>query len=122
MTLRASPRVSNDNAYSEALFRTCKYVPGFPVNGFADLAVARQWVSKFVHWYNHKHRHSAIRFVTPIQRHDGDDEAVLAQRARLYEQARAANPERWSGGTRNWKPVGAVELNPENEPAEKAVA
>jgi len=116
------PRVSSDNAYSEALFRTCKYVPGFPVSGFADLAVARQWVSKFVHWYNHKHRHSAIRFVTPIQRHDGDDEAVLAQRARLYEQARAANPERWSGGTRNWKPVGAVALNPENEPTEKAVA
>ena len=116
------PRVSNDNPYSEALFRTCKYVPGFPVQGFIELAAAREWVSRFVHWYNHEHRHSAIRFVTPAQRHNGEDGAVLAQRRQLYEQARAAHPERWSGPTRNWNAVGAVELNPENKAVEKAVA
>jgi putative transposase len=116
------PRVSNDNAYSEALFRTCKYVPGFPSEGFTDLAATRAWVGRFVRWYNHEHRHSAIRFVTPVQRHDGEDESVLAQRHRLYQQARTATPERWSGATRNWKPVGAVELNPENEVVKKAVA
>lgn len=116
------PRVSNDNAYSEALFRTCKYVPGFPSNGFVDLTAARTWMSRFVHWYNHEHRHSAIRFVTPAQRHDGEDSSLLAERHRLYEQARAAKPERWSGATRNWAPVGAVALNPENETAKKAVA
>lgn len=116
------PRVSNDNAYSEALFRTCKYVPGFPVDGFVDLAAAREWVGRFVGWYNHEHRHSAIRFVTPIQRHNGEDMSILAERHRLYEQARAAKPERWSGATRNWTPEGAVALNPENETIKKAVA
>lgn len=116
------PRVSNDNAYSEALFRTCKYVPGFPVDGFVDLAAARAWVDRFVRWYNHEHRHSAIRFVTPVQRHSREDGAILAERRRLYEQARTAKPERWSGAVRNWAPVGAVELNPENEIAKKAVA
>lgn len=116
------PRVSNDNAYSEALFRTCKYVPDFPSNGFVDLTAARTWMSRFVHWYNHEHRHSAIRFVTPAQRHDGEDSSLLAERHRLYERARAAKPERWSGATRNWTPVGAVALNPENETAKKAVA
>lgn len=57
------PRVSNDNPYSEALFRTCKYVPSYPVNGFAALSAARAWVQAFVRWYNHEHRHSGIRFV-----------------------------------------------------------
>jgi transposase InsO family protein len=116
------PRVSNDNAYSEALFRTCKYVPDFPRDGFVDVLAARAWVSQFVHRYNHEHRHSAIRFVTPVQRHNGEDAAILAERHRLYEQARAAKPERWSGATRNWTPQGPVALNPENKTAKKAVA
>lgn len=61
------PRVSNDNPYSEALFRTCKYVPDYPTGGFGDLEQARQWIQGFVAWYNHEHRHSGIRFVTPAQ-------------------------------------------------------
>lgn len=109
------PRVSNDNAYSEALFRTCKYVPNFPVNGFADLTVAQQWVHRFVQWYNHAHRHSAIRFVTPAQRHSGEDTALLAQRAALYQVARDARPGRWSGETRNWERPTVVSLNPVRE-------
>ena len=74
------PRVSNDNAFSEALFRTCKYVPNYPVSGFADLSAAQRWVHGFVQWYNYEHRHSAIRFVTPMQRHTGEDKAILAKR------------------------------------------
>ena len=110
------PRVSNDNPYSEALFRTCKYVPNYPVNGFEKIDQARQWVLGFVRWYNQQHRHSAIRFVTPAQRHDGKDTAILANRHCINQAARAQNPNRWSGNTRNWKPVGTVALNPALEP------
>ncbi|GGX88799.1 transposase [Litchfieldella qijiaojingensis] len=110
------PRVSNDNAFSEALFRTCKYVPNYPVDGFADLDKARHWVQGFVAWYNHEHRHSGIRFVTPAQRHAGHDKVILARRHTLHQAARRANPARWSGKTRNWEPIKVVSLNPEREP------
>lgn len=106
------PRVSDDNAYAETLFRTLKYRPAYPVNGFADLAEARAWVLDFVRWYNTEHRHSRLRFVTPQQRHTGADAAILAQRQALYAQAKAAHPQRWSGPTRDWSRPGAVTLNP----------
>lgn len=109
------PRVSDDNAFAESLFRTAKYRPEFPVAGFADLDSARQWAAAFVHWYNHDHRHSGIRYVSPAQRHAGDDHAILQQRHALYCQARQRNPRRWSGNTRNWTPIGAVTLNPERD-------
>jgi transposase InsO family protein len=107
------PRVSNDNAFSEALFRTCKYVPNWPTRGFATIDEARTWVQGFVRWYNLEHRHSALRFVTPNQCHRGEDRPLLAERHRVYELARAARPERWSGDTRNWQPADSVWLNPE---------
>jgi putative transposase len=107
------PRVSNDNAYVEALFRTCKYRPDYPAHGFANIDSARQWVSDFVYWYNTLHRHSGIRFVTPSQRHQQHDVAVLKKRHELYEAARSRHPERWSGSTRNWAPIKSVYLNPE---------
>ena len=109
------PRVSDDNAYAESLFRTAKYRPEFPAKGFADLDQARAWATGFVRWYNHDHRHSGIRYVSPAQRHAGDDHAILAARHALYSRARELNPARWSGGTRNWTPVGAVTLNPERD-------
>ena len=109
------PRVSNDNAYVESLFRTAKYRPGFPAGGFADQERARQWAMQFVGWYNTEHRHSGIRFVTPAQRHQGNDIAVLEKRHVLYQQARHQNPRRWSQHTRNWTPVQRVALNPERE-------
>ena len=109
------PRVSDDNAYAESLFRTAKYRPEFPAKGFADLDAARAWASGFVRWYNFDHRHSGIRYVSPAQRHAGDDHAILAARHALYSRARERNPARWSGNTRNWSPVGAVTLNPERD-------
>ena len=109
------PRVSDDNAYAEALFRTAKYRPDFPAAGFADLAEARRWAAAFVCWYNHDHRHSGIRHVSPAQRHAGEDGSILAARHALYQRAREANPRRWSGPTRNWTPIGAVTLNPERD-------
>jgi putative transposase len=110
---RGRPRVSNDNPYSESLFRTLKYCPQWPAHGFASLAAARAWGRDFIAWYNHQHRHSRIRFVTPAQRHRGEDKEVLARRHAVYEAAKAKRPERWSGKTRNWEPIGAVMLNPE---------
>jgi putative transposase len=112
---RGRPSVSNDNPYSESLFRTLKYCPQWPAKGFATLEAARVWVCGFVRWYNHEHRHSRIRFVTPAQRHQGKDGDILARRHEIYEAAKAARPDRWSGKTRNWTPVGAVMLNPGRE-------
>ena len=109
------PRVNDDNAYAEALFRTAKYRQEFPARGFADLDEARTWAAGFVRWYNHDHRHSGIRYVSPAQRHAGDDHAILAARHALYSRARELNPTRWSGRTRNWSPIGAVTLNPERD-------
>lgn len=74
------PSVSNDNPYSESLFGTMKYTPAYPSKPFASLDAAREWVHSFVRWYNHAHRHSAIQFVTPAERHSGRDRAILAQR------------------------------------------
>jgi putative transposase len=114
------PRVSDDNAFAEALFRTAKYRPEFPPKGFADLDAARQWGMRFVQWYNHAHRHSGIRYVTPAQRHAGQDSCLLAARHTVYQEARSRNPQRWSGQTRNWTPVGVVTLNPERDAVVRA--
>lgn len=105
------PSVSDDNPFSEALFRTVKYCPHYPQDGFATLGAARAWVEQFVTWYNTEHRHSALKFVTPEQRHRGDDQALLAQRHDTYQAARDRHPERWSGKTRDWTPVASVKLN-----------
>jgi putative transposase len=115
VTSFSRPRVSDDNPYSEALFRTLKYRPEFPEGAFASLDAARAWVERFVAWYNHEHRHSAIRYVTPAERHSGKERAILANRRRVYEAARTRRPERWSGKIRNWTPVEIVRLNPDME-------
>lgn len=109
------PRVSDDNSFSEALFRTVKYRPEYPDGPFASLDAAREWVQWFVHWYNHVHLHSAIRFVTPAQRHSGQEVDILAMRHEVYQRARSKHPERWSGDTRNCTPVEVVRLNPERK-------
>ena len=107
------PRVSNDNPYAEAVFKTCKYRPSYPANGFTSLEDARQWVLQFTKWYNYEHKHSGLKFITPVQRHNGEDDLIMENRKRVYEQARAKNPERWSGSTRNWTLPDEVWLNPE---------
>ena len=112
------PRVADDNPFSEALFRTMKYTPAFPSKLFESLTAARQWVDTFVLWYNHAHHHSAIRFVTPAQRHSGEEHAILRNRSVVYEAAKQRNPQRWSGEIRNWAPIGTVWLNPENSDAQ----
>jgi transposase InsO family protein len=115
---RSRPAVSNDNPDSESLFRTLKYRPQLPLQPFADLFHARRWVTDLVHWYNNEHRHSAIRFVTPTQRHAGLDTSVLENRVAVYAQARQAKPTRWSGKARDWSRIDEVHLNP-NTPKNK---
>ena len=107
------PRVSNDNPYSASLFRTLKYCLAWPRQGFASLEEARQWVKCFIAWYAHEHRHSGIQFVTPAQRQQGLDKALLAKRHQVYLVARAAHPEWWRSDTRSWGWIGEVQLNPE---------
>lgn len=109
------PSVSDDNPFIESLFRTLKYRPEYPQKPFENLEQARAWVTSFVAWYNGEHRHSGIRFVTPDQRHDGRETAVLAQRVTVYERARRKNPNRWSRRTRNWTAAPAVYLNPKRD-------
>ncbi|MEI8257523.1 MAG: IS3 family transposase [Deltaproteobacteria bacterium] len=106
------PSVSDDNPYSEALFRTLKYVPSYPRKPFASRDAAWAWVERFVAWYNGEHRHSAIGFVTPDERHRGDDIDVLEARRRVYAVARARTPSRWSRGIRAWNAPAEVALNP----------
>ena len=113
MSSFSRPAVSNDNPFSESIFKTLKYRPDYPNRAFENLFAARQWVGTFVHWYNLVHRHSAIRFVTPHERHAGQDTALLSKRVDVYEAAKAEHPQRWSGPTRNWQPVQVVHLNPD---------
>lgn len=111
------PRVSNDNPYSESLFRTLKYCPWWPENGFQDIDDARAWVTRFVGWYNQEHKHSGIKYVTPDERHRGADTGILSARKVVYQLARQQNPERWGKEIRNWSPIYEVYLNPEKEAA-----
>ncbi|MBK5247475.1 MAG: IS3 family transposase [Peptostreptococcaceae bacterium] len=109
------PRVSNDNPYSESLFKTMKYIPSFPNGGFADISDAREWVTRFVYWYNHVHMHSGIKYLTPYQRHYNLDKNIIENRKKVYTRAKEKNPERWSRKTRNWDLPEYVSLNPIKE-------
>ncbi len=109
------PRVSNDNPYSESLFKTMKYRPKYPNQGFSSIEEARIWVEKFVSWYNLTHLHSGINFLTPYQRHYKLDNEIMKKRIETYEKAKAKHPERWSKNIRNWSLPEYVSLNPVRE-------
>lgn len=116
------PGVSDDNPFSEALFRTLKYRPEYPDSPFATIEVAREHVRRFVDWYNTLHLHGSIHFVTPASRHAGKDVEILERRQRVYAQARARRPERWSRGIRDWSRIERVVLNPQADAAESCAA
>ena len=105
------PSVSDDNPYSEALFRTVKYHRSYPSRPFERVEDARTWVASFVAWYNNEHLHSALRFVSPCVRHAQGDRRLLSRRHHVYVDARARTPQRWARNTRNWAPIGRVYLN-----------
>jgi len=110
------PSVSDDNPYSESLFRTVKYHPTYPsVSRFNTIKEARNWMEQFVNWYNTQHLHSGIKFVTPQQRHSGMDKAILKNRHGVYQMAKRQKPARWSRDTRNWSFPEIVTLNPDKK-------
>ena len=111
---RSRPTVSNDSPYSESLLKPLKYRPQLPLKPFADLLQARRWLTTWVRGYNDEHRHSAIRFVTPAQRHAQVDEQMLQAGAAVYELAQQQSPLRWSAQSRNWCFIDAVHLNPDS--------
>ena len=93
--------------------------PDPPSRPFGNKEQACQWVSSFVDWYNHQHRHSGIKFVTPQQRHCGEAIEICRHRAQVYEQARQRHPRRWTGAPRCWHQPEVVWINP---PADDFVA
>ena len=105
------PRVSNDNAFAESVFRTMKYHQSYPLKRFRDLVSVRAWVDGFVEWYNTEHRHSGIKYVTPNQRHYGQADAICAIRQQTYEQTFLLNPQRWTQGPRDWSQPEVVKIN-----------
>lgn len=110
------PTVSDDNAFSEALFKTLKYCPQYPLRGeFGSDEAAKAWIESFVEWYNEKHLHSEIHYVTPSDRHSGRDKMILIKRKEVYEEARLRNPLRWKKGLRNWNHISEVPLNHTNK-------
>lgn len=105
------PRVSDDNPYSESLFKTVKYNPSYP-DVFDSLDKAKTWVQSFVSWYNEEHLHSGIKFVTPKSRHEGLDKSILLKRKEVYETAKAKHPERWGNKKiKNFSHINKVHLN-----------
>ena len=106
------PRVSNDNPHVESLFKTTKYIAGYP-DRFTDFAHAEQWCTAFFTYYNTQHRHSGIAYCTPAMVHGGNAPAVLTQRHRTMERAYAQYPERFVHGapTPSTLPA-AVSINP----------
>lgn len=105
------PRVSDDNPYSESLFKTLKYCPEYPTKPFSSTEEANAWVKKFVHWYNNVHLHSGIKYVTPASRHAMKDDEILEKRKKVYEEAKLKNPNRWAREIRNWNKIEKVYLN-----------
>ena len=91
------PRVSNDNPYSEAQFKTMKYRPDYP-EFFGSLWEARALAQRFFAWYNQEHKHSALHLLTPAVVHYGHAASVLRARHAVMQQAYAAHPERFVKG------------------------
>lgn len=113
------PGVSNDNPYSESNFRTMKYFPDYPRDGFKSMEEAQAWLDRFIVWYNTTHLHSGIKYVTPMQRYHGEDMKIMTSRDAVYKEAQASNPLRWSGNTRNWNYIHEVHLNPGKKTKQK---
>lgn len=106
------PRVSNDNPFSEAQFKTLKYQPDYP-GRFTDLTHARQWCGEFIDWYNDEHHHSGLNGHIPADVFMHRADAVTATKQSALDQAYAAHPERFVKGRPKAKaPPKSVSINP----------
>lgn len=120
------PRVSNDNPYSESWFKTMKYAPEFP-RRFGSLTEAREFMTEFVQWYNHEHRHGGIGLHTPADVHYGLAANKARDRDAVLAAARAQHPTRFGGTIRTPKILDlpeAVWINPpkQTENTEQKIA
>ncbi len=104
------PRVSDDNPFIESFFATLKTNVRFP-GVFSTVEHARTWFASFVDWYNTSHRHSGIGYVTPSQKHTGEDIALFQARQDILNQAARLHPERFVQGPRTIMPRRTVVLN-----------
>ena len=107
---RNRPRVSNDNPFSEAWFKTAKYRPGYP-RYFRDVEHARCWAAEVIHWYNNQHRHSSLEGHTPASVHDGSWITIHHQRQAVLDELYQANPDRYRRPPQAKTPMGTVVLN-----------
>jgi putative transposase len=107
---RNRPRVSNDNPYSESLFKTAKYTPSYPAY-FTSIKQARAWADQFVDWYNHHHYHSALEGHTPASVHDGTWVNIHHQRVATMTKLHAAHPERFTRPPAIKTPLAQVAIN-----------
>jgi transposase InsO family protein len=112
---RNRPRVSNDNPYSESLFKTAKYTPTYPAY-FTSIGQARAWVSQFVHWYNHEHRHTGLEGHTPATVHDGSWVTIHHQRVATMTRLHTEHPERFTKPPTIRTPMAQVAINHQISP------
>jgi transposase InsO family protein len=100
-----------------ALFKTIKFTPGYP-RRFAEIDHARIWFAEFVHWYNTKHRHSGIGYISPEDRHAGRTPQIMTHRNNVLEQVRRKHTERWPNGQLHWEKYPVAYLNPDPQTRE----
>jgi putative transposase len=83
--LFARPRTPDDNPFIESAFSTAKRAPEYP-GRFRDDREATAYFEKYFDWYNHRHDHSGIDYVTPAQAHQGLRDAIVRRRS-VQQQA-----------------------------------
>lgn len=91
------PHVSNDNPYSESVFKTLKYRPDFP-ELFGCLEHAREFCKDFFSWYNISHRHSGIAMLTPENVHYNNIDEVVSKRQKVMDDVYKYFPQRFVKG------------------------
>lgn len=89
------PRVSNDNPFIEAHFKTLKYRPNYPAR-FDSIHHARAWCRTFFRWYNEVHYHSGIGYLRAADLHAGNHTVIVEHRQSTLDAAAAAHPERFT--------------------------
>ena len=102
--------VSDDNPFSEALFRTIKYFKNFP-SCFDSLEDGRIYFKKYFYEYNYLHKHSGIQYLTPAQRHYGEEAKILNKRNRIIKEFYDKNKHRYSKEAKLYTPIDEVKIN-----------
>ena len=114
------PRVSNDNAMSEAQFKTLKYQPDYP-RRFDSYNHAMRWCEDYVQWYNHQHHHSSLAGFTPHQVFSGEYQSLAKTKQAALDEMYSRHPERFTRGRPIAQmPPSEVCINPVPEDADQA--